>query len=243
MNSLRLDQYLVEKKIAPSRHKACELIASKVVFVDGVVISQKSYKVEKRMRVECSYRFPYVSRGGLKLQKALEEFHIVVQGLRCLDVGVSTGGFSECLLKKGASDVVGVDVGSRQLHKSLRSHSRLKCWERQDIRDLKVSIGEFDLIVMDVSFLSSLSVYPSLMKFMRDKTQFLNLFKPQFEIDPIHLNKKGIVKSHAKKIVEETLNQALFSLRALGFKHLSTRPSKTKGFKGNQEYFIYARFV
>jgi 23S rRNA (cytidine1920-2'-O)/16S rRNA (cytidine1409-2'-O)-methyltransferase len=188
----------------------------------------------------------YVSRGGLKLEGALQSSGLSAQGLRCLDVGQSTGGFTDCLLQQGAAQVVGLDVGHGQLHPRLRDDARVVCVERINARDLQVNdervpdaaLG-FDLVVGDLSFISLTLVLPALLPMLKQGGALLMLVKPQFELQPSDIGKGGLVKDEASYVqVEARLREACASLNldVLGY-----WPSAIAGGDGNKEFWIGAR--
>ena len=187
----------------------------------------------------------YVSRGGLKLEGALRDSGLSVSGMRCLDVGQSTGGFTDCLLKQGASQVVGVDVGHGQLHPSLRSDPRVVCVERINARDLQAQDARlpesrlgFDVIVGDVSFISLTLVLPALLPLLKLGGDVLMLVKPQFELQPNDIGKGGLVKDPASyPKVEMRMREAC---AGLGLHVLGFWPSAIAGGDGNKEFWIGA---
>jgi 23S rRNA (cytidine1920-2'-O)/16S rRNA (cytidine1409-2'-O)-methyltransferase len=188
----------------------------------------------------------YVSRGGLKLEGALLSSGLSAQGLRCLDVGQSTGGFTDCLLQQGAAQVVGLDVGHGQLHPRLRDDARVVCVERINARELEpndvrvpdVALG-FDLVVGDLSFISLTLVLPALLPLLKKGGALLMLVKPQFELQPSDIGKGGLVKDEASYVqVEARLREACdgLKLEVLGY-----WPSAIAGGDGNKEFWIGAR--
>ncbi len=182
----------------------------------------------------------YVSRGALKLKKALEEFKIDPNGLQALDVGASTGGFTEVLLENGATSVHAIDVGTNQLAWKIRSDTRVVVKENYNARHLEYSDFNqtFDLIVMDVSFISIKLILPALTKIMKAGTRLAVLFKPQFEVGREHVGDGGIVKDqhHAKSVMEETL---VWAKNELGLTVKGMIPSPILGTDGNHEYLIH----
>jgi 23S rRNA (cytidine1920-2'-O)/16S rRNA (cytidine1409-2'-O)-methyltransferase len=188
----------------------------------------------------------YVSRGGLKLEGALRSSGLSAQGLRCLDVGQSTGGFTDCLLQQGAAQVVGLDVGHGQLHPRLREDARVVCVERINARELEANDARvpnaahgFDLVVGDVSFISLTLVLPALLPLLKKGGALLMLVKPQFELQPGDIGKGGLVKDQASYVqVEARLREAcaVLNLNVLGY-----WPSAIAGGDGNQEFWIGAR--
>ncbi len=216
---MRLDKYLVAQNLFSSREKAQTAIKHQTVKVDGEIVTKASMEITERMQVEVIDLFnKYVSMGGLKLEKAIQTFGLHLVGKRVLDIGASTGGFTDCALQHGAAHVVAVDVGTHQLDESLRLDPRITCLENQDFRDLTLeqTDGEpFDLIVSDVSFISLTLILPYCRPFLKPEGQVVLLIKPQFEAGPSFLNRSGIVtdekgyKVAINKVVNEALNQKL----------------------------------
>ncbi|MCR4965172.1 MAG: TlyA family RNA methyltransferase [Bacteroidales bacterium] len=214
---MRLDKYLVEKQFFPSREKAQTAIRHNTVKVNGSIVTKASMEVDDAMQVEVIDIFnKYVSMGGLKLEKAIEDFGLSMEGLRILDIGSSTGGFTDCALQHGASRVVAVDVGTQQLAAQLRADSRILSIENRDFRELTLAeTGNepFDMIVSDVSFISLTYILPYCHTFLKPDGRMVLLIKPQFEAGPSFLNKNGIVKEEKgykvaiQKVVSEALNQ------------------------------------
>jgi 23S rRNA (cytidine1920-2'-O)/16S rRNA (cytidine1409-2'-O)-methyltransferase len=237
---LRLDQYLVEKGLAPTREKAQALIMSGLVLVDGKTADKPGQRVKENAKVEIKEPFRYVSRGGYKLEHALEKLGLSVEGFTVLDVGSSTGGFTDCLLQKGAKRVYAVDVGKAQMDQKLRRDPRVVLYEETDARELteKHIPEKVDLITMDVSFISSKKLLPVVVKFLKEEGFLLVLVKPQFELPPKFV-KKGVVKDDEKK-AQAVLDVANF-LKDLGFSVLRVIKAKPRGTKGNEEFFLFAK--
>jgi 23S rRNA (cytidine1920-2'-O)/16S rRNA (cytidine1409-2'-O)-methyltransferase len=237
---LRLDQYLVEKGLAPTREKAQALIMSGLVLVDGKTADKPGQRVKENVKVEIKEPFRYVSRGGYKLEHALEKLGLSVEGFTVLDVGSSTGGFTDCLLQKGAKRVYAVDVGRAQMDQKLRRDPRVVLYEETDARELteKHIPEKVDLITMDVSFISSKKLLPVVVKFLKEEGFLLALVKPQFELPPKFV-KKGVVKDDEKK-AQAVLDVANF-LKELGFSVLRVIKARPRGTKGNEEFFLFAK--
>lgn len=247
---MRADQYLVENKYFESRAKAQAAIEEGLVSINGKKIKKSSEPVEAGLSLEVLVQQgqanQFVSRGGLKLAGALEHLRLDIAGLTALDIGVSTGGFSDCLLKKGASFVVGIDVGHGQVHESLKIQENFKFFEGIHIKNLKPAfLGQmgasekYDLIVMDVSFISLKIVVPFIKQFLKPSGHVLSLVKPQFELSAQCLNKKGIVKNPEdyNKVEKNTKNTFEHS----EYKVLNYFESPIQGGDGNREFFIYAQ--
>jgi len=231
---LRLDVYLFENGLAQSRNKAGEMIKNREVLVDGNVVTKASFKVNENSNVEIEEKTQYVGRAGNKLKGFLQDFRALhVKGANCLDIGSSTGGFVQVLLEMGALHVSAVDVGSEQLHVSLRGDERIKLYEQTDIREFK-SEEKFDLVTCDVSFIGVEQILDDINKLSSDK--IVVLLKPQFEVGiGIKRTTKGVVKDKsAIKRVKENFEASCFSL---GWKLLHSQESILKGKEGNEETF------
>jgi 23S rRNA (cytidine1920-2'-O)/16S rRNA (cytidine1409-2'-O)-methyltransferase len=249
---VRADQLLVDRGLAASRSQAQRLIASGVEWRLGAKAWQRIAKNGDALPQPCELRLlddaeaRYVSRGGLKLEGALQSSGLSPQGLRCLDVGQSTGGFTDCLLQQGAAQVVGLDVGHGQLHPRLRGDARVVCVEHINARELEANDARipdaalgFDLVVGDVSFISLTLVLPALLPLLKQGGSLLMLVKPQFELQPSDIGKGGLVKDVASYVqVEARLREACagLNLNVLGY-----WPSAIAGGDGNQEFWIGAR--
>jgi 23S rRNA (cytidine1920-2'-O)/16S rRNA (cytidine1409-2'-O)-methyltransferase len=215
MKKERIDKLLVELGFADSRTKAQALVMSGVVLVDEMRVEKSSqeFKVDAKIRIKGrTAESKYVGRGGLKLEKALEEFHITVSEYICLDIGASTGGFTDCLLQNGAKKVVTVDVGTNQLVWKLRNDARIEVRENTNARYLKPEDFDekFDLIVMDVSFISVTKIFPALPPLLKNVGKIIVLIKPQFEVGRGEVGKGGIVRDAEKheRVINEVNNQA-----------------------------------
>jgi len=235
----RLDRLLVERGLADSRQKAQALIMAGGVRVDGRPAEKPGQTVASECRIEVLERPPYVSRGGVKLQAALDHFTIRVAGRVCLDVGASTGGFTDCMLQRGAARVHAVDVGSGQLDWKLRTDPRVILHENLNARYLRPQdIGEpVDLAVCDVSFISVTLVLPAIVPLLQIEGELVILIKPQFESGKGKVGKGGIVR-------EPELHQAACrrvdqAVRSLGFE-TGIIESPILGAEGNREFLLYA---
>lgn len=242
---MRADQLLVERGLAASRSQAQRLIASGVRWRLGagdwktVTKNGDDLQTAAELQLLDSAESRYVSRGGLKLDGALRAAGLVVGGWRCLDVGQSTGGFTDCLLQQGAAQVTGVDVGHGQLHPTLRADARVRCIERCNARELSASgVGDgFDLVVGDLSFISLTLVLPVLVPLLRPGGHLLMLVKPQFELQPQQIGKGGIVRDPALYgVVEQRLRGAC---QALQLSVQGWFDSPIAGGDGNREFFIF----
>lgn len=233
----RLDQYLYEKGFCRSRSLGAKLIRAGYVFVGGRECTKPSTEVFDGDTVEIRENplTRYVSRGGLKLEAALKEFGVDPKGLVCIDIGASTGGFTDCLLQHGARKVYAVDSGTDQLHPSLRENECVVPLENTNARFLDESmVPVCPLLVMDVSFISQALMYPAVAKVLKEGGTFLSLIKPQFEVGRENIGSGGIVKSEKARL------DCIETLRAEGARHglkmEKTIPSPITGGDGNIEY-------
>jgi len=236
---MRLDKFLADKGIVSSREKAQALIMAGQVLVNGKVVDKPGYRLKGNEKVEVRELPRYVSRGGEKLEWAIKRFSLNLKDKVVLDVGSSTGGFTDCALQHGAKKVYAVDVGRGQMDYKLRKDPRVILYEDMDARLLtEEHIPEkVDLITCDVSFISATKVLPNVFKFLKEDGILLVLVKPQFELCPRKV-RKGIVreKEHKREAVEKVAN----FLKESGFKILGIVKAKPKGTKGNEEFFILA---
>ena len=246
---MRVDQLLVERALATSRSQAQRLVAAGVRWrLPGgtwrtVTKNGEDLPGTAELELLDNAETRFVSRGGLKLDGALDHVGLSVTGLRCLDVGQSSGGFTDCLLQRGAAQVVGVDVGSGQLHPSLRNHPHVVCIEHTNARDLAPgAVGApplFDLLVGDLSFISQTLVWPALVPLMAPGGHGLMLVKPQFELQPADICKGGLVRSaDSYPLVRSRIGDAL---QALGLQMLDWFDSPITGGDGNREFFVFVR--
>jgi 23S rRNA (cytidine1920-2'-O)/16S rRNA (cytidine1409-2'-O)-methyltransferase len=235
----RLDTLLVEKGIASSRQKAQALIMAGEVLVDGQPVTKPGSAVSPVAEVTAKTApHPFVSRGGVKLAGALEHYRLDVTGKACLDVGASTGGFTDCLLQNGARCVYAVDVGYGQLAWQLRQDPRVHVFERTNIRRMPPELlpERVALATIDVSFISLKLVVPAVMKCLRPEADILALIKPQFEVGRNQVGKGGVVRDRAlhRQVIESLSGR--FS--RLGLQAAPPVPSPIRGPKGNIEFFI-----
>ena len=244
---LRLDKLLLERGLAGSRERAQALILAGKVLVDGQKVAKAGAGVEAQAEIRLlGEDLPYVSRGGLKLEKALEHWKIDVRGKVCLDVGTSTGGFTDCLLQNGALRVIAVDTGHGQIDFRLRQDPRVRLLEKTNARYLThEQITEFvDFIAVDVSFISATMVLPAVIAAAfpaeRRGRQIVVLVKPQFEAGREHVSKGGIVRDEAAQTAAvEKVRQALV---AEGCNRTDVIESPILGAEGNREFLLYGVF-
>jgi 23S rRNA (cytidine1920-2'-O)/16S rRNA (cytidine1409-2'-O)-methyltransferase len=236
----RLDVLLVEMGLAPSRERAQALIMAGKVLVKDVPSTKPGVAVAPGTPIRVREPdHPFVSRGGLKLQKALAEFNVSPSGKVCLDVGASTGGFTHCLLLQGAEQVVALDVGENQMAWEVRSNPRVKALEKVNARHLQFEdLGQkFDIIVMDVSFISITKILVPLKQFSTENTDWIILVKPQFEVGKEQVGKGGIVRSQAAR--EEAVETVSQFAASIGLERMGLILSPIQGTDGNSEYLIH----
>ena len=240
----RADVYLTQHGFAESRTRAARLIDEGKVIIDGKAVTKAGDKIaDGDHDVVITQMDRFVSRGGLKLLAAIEAFGIEVEGKRCIDIGASTGGFTDCLLQFGAQEVVAIDSGSGQLHESLSGDQRVLSIEGFNAKNLdKTSFGAFDVAVMDVSFISQTILHKNVADVLDNGGVYVSLIKPQFEAGRAALSKKGIVKDPKDR--ERAVLRVLESALACGFSLIGIIPSPIEGGDGNHEYVAcFARNV
>lgn len=238
----RLDLALFEKKIAPSRQRSQALILSGKVLLNNRPVDKPGTLISSDDEISLKGEdIAYVSRGGTKLEHALNHIKINVNKLICLDVGASTGGFTDCLLQFGAAHVFAVDVGYGQLAWKLRKDPRVTIIERTNIRYLSEDALPFpvDLATIDVSFISLKIVVPAILKFLKHGSTILALIKPQFEVGKGKVGKGGIVRETV--LQEQVIDDLSKFFTSVGLLPESVFPSPILGVKGNKEYFIYLK--
>jgi len=238
----RLDKILVEKGLVQSREKARSLIMEGKVSVGGQKVDKPGVTVDVEAQIQLRGEGqPYVSRGGEKLEKALKAFGIDPAEMVVMDVGASTGGFTDCVLQRGARKVFAVDVGYGQLAWKLRRDSRVVNLERRNIRYLKKEEieEEMDLILIDTSFISIEKFIPHLLQFLKRGGSLLNLIKPQFEVGKGEVGKGGVVRDAT--LHQKVIHRISEFCRRLGLSVLGVIESPLLGPKGNKEFFIYLR--
>lgn len=240
MEKSRLDVVLHTRGLVPSRGKARAVILAGKVFVDGTRVDKPGTRIEPEADIVIrDGGIPYVSRGGLKLEGAIKAFGITLQGKSVLDIGASTGGFTDCALKHGAARVVALDVGYGQLDWKLRNDERVVVKERINIRYFTPEeLGEkVDVVTIDVSFISLSKVLPTVSRLVREGGEVVALVKPQFEAGRDKVGKKGVVKDPATHI--EVLERVVEAAQAAGLAIQGVVHSPLKGPEGNIEYFLH----
>ncbi len=240
----RLDVLLVERGFMESRQKAQAVIMSGNVFVAGQRVDKPGTAVPNEAEIEVrGHVLRYVSRGGLKLEKAMKSFPIALEGKICADIGASTGGFTDCMLQNGAVKVYSVDVGYGQLDWKLRNDERVVCMERTNARYLthEQIPDELDFASIDVSFISLKLIFPALHGLLKDGGEIACLIKPQFEAGREKVGKKGVVRDPAVHL--EVLDNFLVHAKESGFTVLGITYSPIRGPEGNIEYLGYIKKV
>lgn len=232
----RADKLLAERGLAPSREKAQALIMAGLVTAAGRPVAKPGQLVDAETPLEVARPLPFVGRGGLKLEEALERFGLDVAGLVALDVGASTGGFVDCLLQRGARKVYAVDVDTKQLDWGLRRDPRVAPIEKNARELAPEDVPEPPgVVTMDVSFISVLKILPALARIPGDWT-LVSLVKPQFEAGPKEVGKKGVVRDPAVRAA--VLDRVVEGARGLGFGPAGIVRCSTRGQKGNVEFFV-----
>ena len=236
----RLDVMMVNRGLAESREKAKAIIMSGIVYVDNIKEDKAGSTFDEKAQIEVrGNTLKYVSRGGLKLEKAMTHFGITLDGKVCMDIGASTGGFTDCMLQNGAVKVYSVDVGHGQLAWKLRNDERVVCMEKTNIRYVTPDDIEdrIEFASIDVSFISLTKVLPPVKELLTDDGEIVCLIKPQFEAGREKVGKKGVVRD--QKVHVEVVEMIVDFARQIGFKTLDLSYSPIKGPEGNIEYLLY----
>ena len=239
---MRLDQYILELGLAVSRNSAQELIREGSVLINEEICKKPAKEIKIRSKVSIVEQRQWVSRGGKKLFDALKSFEIKVEGKTVMDVGSSTGGFTQVLLQEGATKIMAVDVGKNQLHSSLRKIPRISVLEQTDIRDISAKFKDFfDLVVVDVSFISLFKIIEDIQVIAKKGGHIILLYKPQFEVGRKNISKNGLVKKEVD--TQKTLSDFLISLDKSSLNFVESKNAQIKGKKGNQEIFIHLKRI
>ena len=236
----RLDVLLVQKQLAPSREKAKAMIMEGIVFVDGQREDKAGASFDSEVSIEVrGNTLKYVSRGGLKLEKAMNNFGISLEGKICMDIGASTGGFTDCMLQNGATKVYAVDVGYGQFAWKLRQDERVVCMEKTNIRYVTPEdiADVLDFASVDVSFISLTKVLGPARELLSETGEMVCLIKPQFEAGREKVGKKGVVRD--PEVHKEVIEKVLSFAEELGFVVKNLEFSPIKGPEGNIEYLVY----
>ena len=237
---MRLDQYIMELGLAGSRNIAQELIKEGSVLLNEEICNKPAKEIKKGASVSIVKKRQWVSRGGEKLFHALKSFEISVEGKLALDVGSSTGGFTQVLLQQGAAKIVAVDVGTNQLHASLRNVPHISLLEKTDIRDVSSKLLDFfDLVVVDVAFISIGKIIKDIEVTTKRGGHIVVLYKPQFEAGKKNISKNGLVKKETD--IQKMLGDFLNTLDQSSLFYVQSKNAYIKGKKGNQEIFVHLK--
>jgi len=240
MDKERIDRLLVERGLVETREKARALVMAGLVFCSGKRVEKPGMMIERTKEIVLKERMPYVSRGGLKLEEALDSFQIRVKGMVAADLGASTGGFTDCLLQRGARKVYAVDVDTTQLDWKLRRDVRVVMIEKNARYLKREDFGDrLDLVTVDLSFISILKVLPALKSFV-SSADILVLLKPQFEAGKGKVGKKGIISD--PQLHEQILKSVVEEVMELGFGIWGLMKPSLRGQRGNQEFFLHLRY-
>jgi len=238
---IRLDRLLLDKGLVESREKAKALILAGDVTVNGLKVDKAGMLVHQEADIGILKKMPYVSRGGLKLKHAFDTFRIDVKDKIAMDIGASTGGFTDCLLKHGAKKVYAIDVGYGQFDLKLRNDSRVILLEKTNIRylDENAFSEKVDIVTIDVSFISLMKVIPKALEFLKGSGEMLALIKPQFEVQKRDIRKGGVVRDEEK--IFEVIERIKTLVDDMGLEAIGVTESPVRGPKGNSEFLIYCR--
>ena len=237
---MRLDKYIVDKKIIDSRTKAQTLISTGFVVVNNKIVTNSAYKLNDNDIVEVKQHDKYVSRGAYKLIAAIDKFKIDLKDKVVIDIGSSTGGFSQVCLINGVKKIYAIDVGKNQMHEKLKNNSKIKLYEQMNFKDVKSNLfhEQIDYIVVDVSFISVTKILEKISELFSYSLKLIILIKPQFELgkEIIKAN-HGVIKN--KKLWIKAIDNVLTFVRKLNYKINSLIESPIKGGDGNKEFLIY----
>jgi len=235
--NIRIDKYLATRGMVESREKARRLIKEGKVLVDNNKILKPSLKVDENNKIDLLGKYEYVGRGAFKLKKAIESFKLNLEDKVCLDIGSSTGGFSQVLLEKDVEKIYAIDVGTNQMHKKLRNNDKIILKENTNARDY-INEEKVDFICCDVSFISVTKMMDTFQKNLKKNGEMVVLIKPQFEVGEGNVV-NGIVKD--KKLLQQTLQKLERSFENNNFKVMNRIESPIKGGKGNTEFLFYIK--
>ncbi len=240
MKNYRLDVYLHDKGYADSREKSKQLILNNSVYVDDKLITKASYMVNDDLNIKITNTLKYVSRGYIKIEKAMQVFNLNIENKTAADIGASTGGFTDYLLKHGAKNVYAIDVGNNQLHNSLKDNPKVINLENTNFRYIDTSVfTDIDLVTVDVSFISLQYILPKIVEISHENTDIVILIKPQFEAGRQNIGKKGIIKD--KKVHLEVLNNLKKYFDENNISLINIDYSPIKGTSGNIEYLAHLK--
>lgn len=239
---LRLDELLIKKGLFESRNKAQAAVITGIILVDEKKIDKPGIQVDEGSVIRIIGEvMPYVSRGGLKLERALDDFKVDVKGLTVADIGAGTGGFTDCVLQRGAKKVFAIDVGYGQLAWKLRQDKRVVVMERRNAREMTAEdLGEaVDLVVMDVSFISIIKILPAISAILKDDGAVVTLIKPQFEAGKGNVPRGGVIRN--KNVHQKVLEKIRSEVAGSGFRVVAESTSPITGRDGNTEFFMHLR--
>jgi 23S rRNA (cytidine1920-2'-O)/16S rRNA (cytidine1409-2'-O)-methyltransferase len=239
LKKIRLDKLLFDKNLVESREKAKALILVGNVLVNGIIVDKAGTLVKPDDVLTITGKMPYVSRGGVKLEHAIKTFNIDVKDKIAMDVGASTGGFTDCLLQHGAKKIFAIDVGYGQFSWRLRGDDRVVLLEKTNIRYLDRDLvpNKIDIATIDVSFISLLKVIPKVLEFLKQHGEIVALIKPQFEVGRKDVGKGGVVRDESKQI--DVVERIKSASEKMGLEIKGVTASPIKGPKGNVEYLMY----
>lgn len=234
----RLDQILQLQLPHLSRNQIVSFIIQGKVHVDGKIVNKPGTLVKESAEVVCdAYEPKFASRAGFKLEKALDYFNIDVTNLVALDAGISTGGFSDCLLQRGIARIYGIDVGYGQVHEKVTRDPRVVIMERTNLKDVAQLPEKVDLVTLDLSFISVLKVLPAILNLIKEQAQLVILIKPQFEAGREQVGAGGIIKDPA--VHQEVIDRIVKGVQEFGFKNIGVIESPIQGSSGNKEFLGY----
>lgn len=242
MAKKRLDQLVHDQYPQYSRTQIQSYIMQGKVLVDGTVVTKSGTMIGPDVRIECEVQEPkYVSRAGFKLEKAIDHFDIDVTDLTVLDAGISTGGFTDCLLQRGVGKVYGIDVGYGQVHEKVAKDPRVVVQERTNLRSLQWSEEKVDLVTLDLSFISVLKVMRAVCNALKDDGQMVVLIKPQFEAGRADVGRGGIIKD--PKVHQKVIKQVVEGIEQYGFSCADVIESPILGGSGNKEFLVHCKRI
>lgn len=234
----RLDLLLQHSMPHLSRNQISSFIVQGKVKVDGKIVDKPGTLVKESAEIYCdTYEPKYVSRAGFKLEKALDFFNIDVKDLVALDAGISTGGFTDCLVQRGIKHVYGVDVGYGQVHEKVAKNPVVTVIERTNLKDLSGLPEKVDIVTLDLSFISVLKVIPSVLNFLKDSSKLVILIKPQFEAERNQVGSGGIIRD--SKVHQEVIDKVVSGIKSYGFEFHGVTDSPIEGSSGNKEFLAY----
>lgn len=237
MKKIRLDQLLLERYPEYSRRQIQSWIMQRKIIVDGKVLDKPGMQVNPDLEINLDIEVPkYVSRAGFKMEKALDHFGVNVEGLTVLDAGLSTGGFTDCLLQRGAKKIIGIDVGYGQVHEKIAADSRVAVLERTNLRHITLeTVGQqVDMVTLDLSFISILKVMDAINQVLKPDGLLITLIKPQFEAEREQVGRGGIIKD--EEVHKEVIAKVVAGIESYGYQSFGVTESPIFGAQGNKEF-------